>query len=288
MRFAKQFHSLSIGICLEVPNIVPRKEIMKTFLQSVQFKSVSLKRLVNADLIMPLNLDKSKKYPLLILNDGQDMLPMKMKHILEQVWTKKISRPFILVAPHTNNRMNEYGVANYPDFKQRGKLASNYSRFITNELLGQIKHQLAVEEFEEIAIGGFSLGGLSAFDIAWNHSEIFSKVGVCSGSFWWRRKDLRHGYTDADRIMHDVVRNGNGKPSLKIWLQCGTLDETADRNNNGIIDCIDDTLDLIRELELKGFQKGDNLFYNEVIGGRHTLETYGILLPYFFNWAFGN
>ena len=261
---------------------------MKPFLQSVQFKSTALNRLVNADLIMPKNLEKNKAYPLLILNDGQDMVPMKMKEILGQVWEKRVSRPFILIAPHTNNRLNEYGVAYHPDFKQRGKLASNYSKFITEELIDQIKMQLNINEFEDKVIGGFSLGGLSAFDIAWNHPEIFSKVGVCSGSFWWRKKDLKQGYTDADRIMHDVVRTQKEKPDLKIWLQVGTLDETADRNHNGIIDSIDDTLDLITELEKKGFKKGENIVYHEVIGGKHTLETYGIFLPYFFNWAFGN
>lgn len=261
---------------------------MKSYLQSVQFKSTALNRLVNADLMMPRGYDKKKTYPLLILNDGQDMIPMKMKHILDEVWSKNVSNPFILVAPHTNNRLHEYGVSNHPDFKHRGDLASDYSAFITDELLDQLKHQLAIKKFDEIAIGGFSLGGLSAFDIAWNNPEIFSKVGVFSGSFWWRKKDLKNGYTDADRIMHEVVRNKESKPDLKIWLQCGTLDETADRNSNGIIDSIDDTLDLIKELENKGFEKSKNLFYNEVIGGRHTLETYSLFLPYFFNWAFGN
>lgn len=260
---------------------------MRPFLQSMQFQSNALGRLVNADLIMPLNYEKNRVYPLLILNDGQDMVQIKMKHILEQVWEKKISRPFILIAPHTNNRLNEYGIANHPDFKQRGKLAASYSSFISTELMDQMKDQLAISEFEEVVIGGFSLGGLSAFDIAWNNSTMISKVGVFSGSFWWRRKDLKNGYTDADRIMHDVVRSKPGKPDIKIWLQCGTLDETADRNHNGIIDSIDDTLDLIRELEIKGFKRNENLFYSEVIGGKHSLETYGIFLPYFFNWAFG-
>ena len=261
---------------------------MKTNLHTVTFKSLALNRAVQADLIMPFQMDKTKKYPLLILNDGQDMQPMKMKQIVEDVWKKKISKPFILIAPHTHNRLEEYGVVDHPDFKRRGKLASSYSTFITYELLPQLKQKISVSDFEEIAIGGFSLGGLSAFDIAWNNAELFSKVCVCSGSFWWRKKDLKHGYTEADRIMHEVVRTTKAKPGIKIWLQCGTLDETADRNNNGIIDSIDDTLDLIKELEVHGFARGKDLVYNEVIGGKHTLETYGIVLPYFFQWAFGD
>ena len=35
-------------------------------------------------------------------------------------------------------------------------------------------------------------------------------------------------------------------PGLKFFFQCGNMDETMDRNKNGIIDSIDDTLDLIQ------------------------------------------
>lgn len=261
---------------------------MKPIFESFQIKSASLERAVKLDLILPPSYDNSKSYPLLILNDGQDMLPMHMMHLLEQVWSKKVCKHFILVAPHALHRLDEYGVAHHPDFKNRGKLAADYSTFITEELLDFMNQKLDVKGFEEIAIGGFSLGGLSAFDIAWNNPELFSKVCVCSGSFWWRKKDFKQGYTDADRIMHDVVRTTKAKPNIRIWLQCGTLDETADRNHNGIIDSIDDTLDLIAELEKFEFRKGRDLVYNEVIGGKHTLETYGMVLPYFFHWAFGH
>lgn len=259
---------------------------MKSLRQLLIFKSQSLVRTVSADLIMPATIDKTKSYPLLILNDGQDMQDMHMKLILEQVWQKKWCKPFILIAPHTKDRINEYGVANYPDYKNRGNLAHKYSSFVCNEMIPQLKTKLGIENFESIAIAGFSLGGLSAFDIAWNNSSIISKVGAFSASFWWRKKDLLDNYTDADRIMHQVVNETEVKPNLKICLQCGTLDEFEDRNKNGIIDSIDDTLDMISALENKGFELDKDITYTEVIAGRHTHETYAIMLPHFFRWAF--
>jgi len=259
---------------------------MKSLRQLLLFKSASLNKTVSADLIMPANTNKNINYPLLILNDGQDVLHMHLKLILEQVWAKNWCKPFILIAPHTKDRMNEYGVANHPDYKNRGYLANAYSQFICSEMLPQLKNKLDISSFESIAIAGFSLGGLSAFDIAWNHPEIFSKVGAFSASFWWRKKELNEQYTDADRIMHQVVKTTLQKPNLNIWLQCGTLDEFEDRNHNGIIDSIDDTLDLINDLEDKGFETNKDLFYTETIGGKHTMETYAIMLPHFFKWAF--
>ena len=84
----------------------------------------------------------------------------------------------------------------------------------------------------------------------------------------------------------DVIKNGNYNQHLKFWLQCGTNDETADRNKNGIIDAIDDTLDVIKELKLKGYSKANDITYVEIKGGKHDLPTWGKAFPDFIKWAF--
>ena len=65
----------------------------------------------------------------------------------------------------------------------------------------------------------------------------------------------------------------------------GTHDETSDRNNNGIIDSIDDTLDLIRELEAKGYQRKTDIEYLELADGRHDVPTWGRAMPAFLQWG---
>ena len=60
--------------------------------------------------------------------------------------------------------------------------------------------------------------------------------------------------------MHQQIRNGQFAPWLKFFLQCGNLDEIKDRNHNGIIDSIEDTLDLVKELENKGSVSYTHLF----------------------------
>ena len=98
---------------------------------------------------------------------------------------------------------------------------------------------------------------------------------------------MTNGYTDADRIMHTIVKNTVAKPDLKIWLQTGTKDETSDRNKNGIIDSVDDTIDLIQELENKGFSRPQDIGYVEMVGGNHNTETWAKAMPKFLLWAFG-
>jgi enterochelin esterase family protein len=98
---------------------------------------------------------------------------------------------------------------------------------------------------------------------------------------------LGKGYTDAARIAHALVRETSTRPGLKFWLQTGTKDETADRNKNGIIDSIDDTIDLIKELETKGYKRPEDIRYVEVVGGSHNTETWAKAMPKFLVWAFG-
>ena len=174
-----------------------------------------------------------------------------------------------------------------PDFKKRGSKAGIYTSFIKTELLPALAQLIPVEKYETIAFAGYSLGGLSALDIAWHNPQLFDKVGVFSGSLWWRSKELGKGYTDADRIAHAMIRETEAKPDLKFWLQTGTNDESADRNKNGIIDSIDDTIDLIKELEAKGYTRPNDIRYVEMVGGRHDAPTWAKAMPKFLCWAFG-
>lgn len=73
---------------------------------------------------------------------------------------------------------------------------------------------------------------------------------------------------------------------MKFWFQCGTLDETADRNQNGVIDAIDDTLDVIKELQEKGYSYPVDITYVQVEGGKHDLQTWAMVFPQFLEWAF--
>lgn len=67
----------------------------------------------------------------------------------------------------------------------------------------------------------FSLGGLCALDIVWNHPKEFSIAGAFSGSFWWRDMDQDDKDFDEEknRIMHRQIREGKYHPWLKFFLK---------------------------------------------------------------------
>lgn len=250
-----------------------------------------LDRVVTVELLLPPNLSRTGKiHPLLVLNDGQDNEAVKIRQTLDEL-TMQGSIPEIIVAGVVaGDRMHEYGVASRSDYLKRGSKARNYSKYITDELLPYLLYRYPVEQSaEHHAIAGYSMGGLSALDIAWNNPQAFSKVGVFSGSLWWRKRDSKSRfYSDfRDRIMHQQIRRGKIKPGMKFWFQTGTQDEWGDRNKNGIIDSIDDTLDAIVELTKKGYKPFRDIQYLEVEDGKHNTETWAGAMPLFLKWAFG-
>ena len=250
-----------------------------------------LGRDVAVNLLLPPDFSGSRTtFPLLVLNDGQDMAKLGVKTTVERLVDEGKIEPVIVAGVVAGDRLQEYGVTPQQDYLKRGKLTKAYASYVTTEMIPYLFYKYPIDSrADRHAIAGCSMGGLSAIDIAWNHPSLFLKTGVFSGSFWWRRRDSSSRfYSDQrDRLMHRQIRNGKMKPGMKFWFQAGSLDEQSDRNNNGVIDSIDDTLDLIAELTKKGYRPFHDIQYVEMENGTHSLETWAEAMPEFLTWAFG-
>jgi enterochelin esterase-like enzyme len=250
-----------------------------------------LKRDVSVTVYLPPNFESDQiKFPLLLLNDGQDLEKLGVKVTIERLVEEERIENLIVAGVVAGDRQQEYGVTTQQDYLKRGKQTKAYAKYITKELIPYLLYKYPVDSSaKQHGIAGCSMGGLSAMDLAWNNSDIFQKVGVFSGSFWWRKRNSSSRfYSDhRDRLMHLQIRNGKLKPGMKFWFQTGKLDEHCDRNKNGIIDSIDDTLDLIAELTKKGYRPFHDIQYFEMENGRHNVETWAEAMPEFLKWAFG-
>ena len=260
-----------------VSNIVVEKHILY---------SQYLERDVIVDMYLPAHFLHPELMNVLLINDGQDLIKMPFDEILDNLISENEIEPMLCIGIHCGpERKREYGTAYSADFKGRGDKAGLYSKFIFDELLPFIRKTYNAPSFKEKSFAGFSLGGLSALDIVYNHADEFTKVGVFSGSLWWRRKGYDEEYSDeTDRLMHLQVLNGHFYPWLKFFFECGALDETEDRNKNGVIDSIDDTLDLIVELKAKGYTE-QHIKYVELENGKHDVQTWSKALPDFLKWG---
>lgn len=252
-----------------------------------ELESTYLKRKVELEIFFPVDVSDHEELNLLLLNDGQDAERLLLANTLNGLYADQKIGPVVAVAIKASSlRLEEYGVAGIPDFKGRGALAADYTRFVIDELLPFLIRETGKAFNGKVAFAGCSLGGLTAFDIVWNNSKVFNAVGVFSGSFWWTDRDLDDGYTDANRIMHQVISRGEYKKGLNFWLMAGTEDEAADRNRNFIIDSIDDTIDIIKELIDKGYNRPDDISYYEMVGGKHNVDSWAKAFPAFLTWAF--
>lgn len=228
-------------------------------------------------------------FNLLLLNDGQDMEKLRVKDIIDSLYKKKSIQPLVVVGIHSEDRMQEYGIAYIPDYKNNGTDAAKYSAFVDDELYPFIKKKTGVRRFNSIIIAGCSLGGLSAFDIAWDHADRINKVGVFSGSFWYRDKDASAaGYSDdKNRIMLNKIRSSRKKPHLQYWFYAGDEEEKGDRDKDGIIDVVDDTKDLIEIIKTKNVTSPDDIIFTEIKEGKHDYPSWSHIFPNFLIWAVG-
>ncbi len=258
--------------------------------EGMVLRSRFLERSVQVDLYLPDWVTEMREVSLLLINDGQDLVRMGLAAILANLYKAGRLSPLLCVGIHAGpERKVEYGTAVMVDYQGWGAKAGAYTQFIFEELIPAVRSRYHAPEFREKAFAGFSLGALSALDIVWHYPREFSRAGLFSGSFWWRKVDKDDpGYLDErDRIMHAEVRNGSYYPWLKFFFECGTEDERADRNHNGIIDSIDDTLDLVGELAAKGYDLQRDVRYLEIAGGRHDVATWAQAMPEFLLWGWG-
>ena len=265
-----------------------REELVALLVDRKILESQYLNRKVTVDVYYPKAFLQPGKQQLLFINDGQDLPKMPFAPLLDNLLTANLIQPLLCIGIHAGeDRRMEYGTAKILDFMQRGAKGEAHTLFVLNELLPWLKHQYQLQDNLEMAYAGFSLGGLAAIDTVWNYAKLFKLAGVFSGSLWWRSKDLDQGYNeDTDRIMHQQVRSGKYQAGLRFYFTTGSQDETADRNNNGIIDSIDDTLGLIDELKKKGYTDKE-IHYINYEDGRHDIETWGRALPSFLEWGWG-
>ncbi len=247
-----------------------------------------LNRDVLVDVYLPPTYYNNSEVNLLLINDGQDLPLMPFTEVLSNLYNNDGIEPLLCVGIHCGtDRKNEYGTIIQKNYKGQGAKAKEYTDFVMLELLPFIKNRYVHFSCKNKSFAGFSLGALSAMDIVLNHPKDFVSVGCFSGSFWWRSKGYGRLYNDdTDRIMHVQTRALPYFQHLRFFFECGALDELADRNNNSIIDSIEDTLDLIKELQQKGYAD-ENIHYVELPDGMHNVATWAKAFPLYLQWQWG-
>jgi predicted alpha/beta superfamily hydrolase len=198
--------------------------------------------------------NRRKRYPVLYVHDGQNMIDPATSFVgvpwaIDEIATKLIRqgriKEFIAVGIYnTPDRWSEYGGG------PRGK---NYAEFVCKQVKPLIDETYRTRpDAANSANLGASMGGLIAFLIPWWHPEVISGGGCFSSAFLWNK----------NTIIKEVDAYDGPKKKIKIYLDCGTQN-------------VDESLlpgyrDMVSVLKRKGYSKGIDLEYFFDPKGDHT------------------
>ena len=210
------------------------------------------------------------RYPVLYMNDGQNLFEPERAFIPGQNWRlaeaadekigARTTRPMIIVGIDNNDsRIDEYTPTRDVVRKAGGK-ADDYARMIIEELKPVIDAGYrTLPDAPNTALGGSSLGGLATLYIGLTHPAVFGHLAVMSPSVWW---DQRAIFSTLD---HFVAPR---RP--RIWLDFG--------GREGVEGMTDARL-LRHRLRMKGWRSDDELRYFEDRRADHSERAWAKRVP---------
>jgi predicted alpha/beta superfamily hydrolase len=197
---------------------------------------------------------KTKRYPVLYMHDGQNIIDpttsfggfdWRVDEVVDSLVKKNRIEEIIVVGIYnTKDRVPEYSDT---------KLGRAYVEFVVHTLKPLIDSTYRTKpQPEHTGVMGSSMGGLISFLFAWWHPEVFSKAGCLSSAF----------LVDSSKILRDVKRYAGSKKHVRVYLDDGSVGLES-RLKSG-------TDEMITLLEEKGYTKGQDLefFYDE--GAEHN------------------
>jgi predicted alpha/beta superfamily hydrolase len=221
--------------------------------------------------------EKERRFPVLYLQDGQNLFDGRTSYIAGKTWNAHTTadrlaeageiEPLILVgAANTGlRRMAEYTPTR--DFKMGGGEGRSYGRLLIEELKPWIDGAYrTLPEAKNTGLGGSSLGGLISLYVGFAHPEVFGKLAVMSPSLWWDHRSMLH-----------AIEQHATKPDLRIWLDMGTAEGVRHLRD----------ADMLERLLLKrGWRSGVDLAYAKAQGAVHDerawSDRFGEVLRFLF------
>lgn len=101
----------------------------------------------------------------------------------------------------------------------------DWGRYVMDEVIPQVA-ALSGSDQDRVAIGGISMGGFGAYDLARLHPDRFCAVGGHSPALWRTAGETAPGaFDDAeDFARHDVIADAEALAGMPVWLDAGESD----------------------------------------------------------------
>ena len=222
------------------------------------------------------------RYPVFYLHDGQNLfdestaafgVEWRADEAAEALIAEKKIRPLIIVGVYNSGaRLAEYTPTMAKDYLGSGK-GNSHARFLLEEVKPFVDRTYRTNlDPRQTAVGGSSLGGLIALDLAWRHPGAFGLCAAVSPAVWW----------DADELRRRFEKDPGGLKTARIWIDMGTAEGGAkekDAKEEGISESVTSARRLVEAFEKAGLTKEKSFRYLEVEGGQHNEAAWAARFP---------
>lgn len=261
--------------------------------------------------------DAAPGYPVLYLNDGQDLAAVGLQATLARLYAQDAIRPLIVVAiDMPPERMAAYGLSDRTARQARvaqtrygpvGARAHDYSEWVAKTLVPLVDARYRTRRSPDArAVLGWSLGALNAFNLGWQYPELFGRIGAFSPSLWLSADRGDAAAVQRTRLAQRMVDGSAPRPGLRLFFGVGSAEEPDDRDGDGVNDVLDDTRDLLLgwragdkvatkglrqlgyrvNLDHAGRATRDEVALYLLADGRHHQQSWARMLPAFLRWAY--
>lgn len=162
---------------------------------------------------LPARFRRSRRYPLLIVHDGEDYLRFSsLETVLDNLVHRLETQAMVVALIQSPDRMREY--ADDPA----------HAEFLVRELVPLLEQRYPLVGTPEArGLVGASLGAVASLSAAWRHPGFFHHLLLQSGSFVFT--DIgEHGrgpaFDPVVRFMNEYRRDP-GRPAEQVFVSCG-------------------------------------------------------------------
>lgn len=208
------------------------------------------------------NTNKKKRYPVLYMHDGQNIVDpatssfgvdWRIDETADSLIRNKITPAFIVVGIYnTIDRTREY---------TPGEGGTAYMKFVVNKLKPMIDSAYRTKpEAKNTIVGGSSAGGLISFMMAWEYPNVFLKAICMSPAFKIMNIDYVKTVQSTTEKKNLYFYIDNGGIGLETQLQPG----------------IDAMMSALKE---KGYAEGKNYYYTIDAKAKHFEADWAKRMP---------
>jgi enterochelin esterase family protein len=200
-------------------------------------------------LYIPARFRRGRRYPLLIVHDGEDYLRYSSLQTVLDNLIHRLEIPSMIVAlVGSQERLEDYAATR------------RHGNFLARELLPALEQRLPLMRRSAMrGLMGASFGAVASLSAAWRHPGLFGRLLLQSGSFAFADIGQHNRGPVFDPVAEFVneFRERPGRPADRIFVSCGIY-ESLIYENRSLVPLLQSTGMDVRYVEARDGHNWEN------------------------------